>query len=830
MLVLQHNCARSSGVVHTALEAALEAQAGIACLQEPPVGKGEIGHPGFLFYWPEGPREHVRVVTAVRRDIVDKVVIEARTDLIDHPYFMAVDIVERGRRTRVVNCYDNRIGLGYTYVGASRSSRRALIDVNWDLIMDGRCLILGDFNAHSPAWNAISTTRENAGPLEDLINRHDLFVNNDLDVPTRPYKTQTSRGGRRGEKVLSDSIIDLTISNQALGPLASWEIEKEGLTTSDHLVIWASWDSPEGEEQSPQATITGWQIGVLLEDEEALEATLGTWNMTARARPPLTDKCSPGDVEDEAEWIESTLTEILGKHCKPIRLCARSKRWWGPLTIKARGVYITAHKAYQAGEIGDEDHREARRIYYTAIRKAKRECWEAFLQGTDEGSLTDQKRCWAALRYTKSSSSGTTPALIDPETKKVIAATFEEKEALFREQAFPQAPESDIWIEAPGVGKAHQMVSETTVKNALFSQGVEKAPGMDLLNFRAIRLLWRLDQARVIALIRQCLRLGVHPGVWKTAKGILLKKPGKGVYTVAKAYRVISLLKCLGKVVEKLVAELITDFAESQGLFHEGQFGGRRRRSAIDAVACLIGEIEHAWGEGRIGACLFMDIKGAFDHVVRSKLIGGLQATGMDGDLIRWVASFMSNRRALLVIDGHAGDEAPISSGLPQGSPVSPILFVLYVRLLATAIEDAVPGVRGLSFMDDQGLITAARSVQEACETLQRAAEVAIDWGLENGVRFDPEKTEAAFFCRHRSDRYRRSLRQAEIRIEGFKAKIMPETVRWLGVVLDRQLTLQSHYATCLQKARGTGWGLLPQGRRRCLVSPGVYVSGGCSS
>ncbi len=70
------------------------------------------------------------------------------------------------------------------------------------------------------------------------------------------------------------------------------------------------------------------------------------------------------------------------------------------------------------------------------------------------------------------------------------------------------------------------------------------------------------------------------------------------------------------------MADLITDFAETQGLFHEGQFGGRRQRSAVDAVACLIGEIEQAWGEGKLGACLFMDIMGAFDHVVRQKLIG----------------------------------------------------------------------------------------------------------------------------------------------------------------------------------------------------------------
>jgi hypothetical protein len=80
-----------------------------------------------------------------------------------------------------------------------------------------------------------------------------------------------------------------------------------------------------------------------------------------------------------------------------------------------------------------------------------------------------------------------------------------------------------------------------------------------------------------------------------------------------------------------------------------------------------------------------------------------------------------------LVIDSHANDETPINSGLPQGSPVSPVLFMLYIQLLAAAIKAAVPGIQGISFMDDQGLITAASSVKEAYKTLQQAAKVAIE-------------------------------------------------------------------------------------------------------
>uniref|UniRef100_A0A093X6J6 Phosphonoacetaldehyde hydrolase n=1 Tax=Talaromyces marneffei PM1 TaxID=1077442 RepID=A0A093X6J6_TALMA len=161
-----------------------------------------------------------------------------------------------------------------------------------------------------------------------------------VDMPTRPYKTELSRDGIRGEKVPSTSIINLTISNQALGLLDSWEIETDGLTTSDHLVIWASWECPEDIEDSPQeATITGWQIGALTEDKKALEAAISTLGELMSAQPSLTDDCSLRDVEREAEWIEQSLTDVLRRYAKPIRLCARSKRWWGPHTIEARRLY-----------------------------------------------------------------------------------------------------------------------------------------------------------------------------------------------------------------------------------------------------------------------------------------------------------------------------------------------------------------------------------------------------------------------------------------------------------------------------------------------------------
>jgi hypothetical protein len=190
-------------------------------------------------------------------------------------------------------------------------------------------------------------------------------------------------------------------------------------------------------------------------------------------------------------------------------------------------------------------------------------------------------------------------------------------------------------------------VSIDEVREALFVQSVKKAPGVDGISFKALRLLWRWAKDRIVALIQGCVRTGYHPCTWKTAKGVLLRKQGKPTYTIAKAYRVISLLSCLGKVVEKLVTK-----------------------------------VENAWVKKRTALALLLDVKGAFDRVNKKQLLNRMVQVGMAGNVVRWVDSFLSDRRAMLVIDGRTSETRNIQAGLPQGSPVSPVLFILSVSAM----------------------------------------------------------------------------------------------------------------------------------------------------
>ncbi|ODM21122.1 hypothetical protein SI65_04175 [Aspergillus cristatus] len=365
----------------------------------------------------------------------------------------------------------------------------------------------------------------------------------------------------------------------------------------------------------------------------------------------------------------------------------------------------------------------------------------------------------------------TTPTLRGPQGQ--LASSIDEKETLIHETAFPQAPGDSQEVEIPQ-GSWHSQVDEEIVKHALFYQAVQKAPGIDQLNFRALWLLWEWDSPRIVALAQQCFRLGLHPPVWKVAKGILLRKPNKPDYTAVKAYRVISLLNCLGKVVEKIAADAIAHHCETMGNTHE------------------------AWKLQQLVGALFLDVKGAFNHVNPSQR---LIEFSLDGDLIRWVQSFLTDQWVQSQIDNTQCPAHPINSGVPQGSPVSPILFIIYLSGVFDVVERSVAGVQSLSFADDIGLLASGHSVKEVCEKLQKAAKVAIEWGHGNMVQFDAGKTEAVLLtCKHGQE-LKDQIQQAQVEVDGHCVPFNLEATKWLGVWLDSGLNLKTHYQTCMRKA-----------------------------
>jgi len=270
----------------------------------------------------------------------------------------------------------------------------------------------------------------------------------------------------------------------------------------------------------------------------------------------------------------------------------------------------------------------------------------------------------------------------------LVAESWEDKAELIKEEAFPKPLKGVERKAQEEGGRMWKKITDEDIRLALFDQSVKKAPGPDRLGFKAMRLLWDRDAPRIIVIVKGTFRLGIHPRFWKEAKGVVLPKPNKPDYGVAKSYRVITLLNCLGKVVEKVAANAIAEECERSQLLHDGQFGCRKRRSAIDAVGRLMKRVEEAWGRGNTAAVLLMDVMGAFPHVAKGNLMKRMEEMGFEADLVRWVENFMEERKVIMSMDGREGDIMDVETGVPQGSPVSPVVFVIYLSGLFGEVEE----------------------------------------------------------------------------------------------------------------------------------------------
>ena len=165
------------------------------------------------------------------------------------------------------------------------------------------------------------------------------------------------------------------------------------------------------------------------------------------------------------------------------------------------------------------------------------------------------------------------------------------------------------------------------------------------------------------------------------------------------------------------------------------------------------------------------------------------------GDIIRWVNSFFTDRKVQLVIDGYTCSSKEVEAGLPQGSPISPILFVIYISGFFDHIEEKIP-VTTLSFADNIGIIAVESSIRDTTKTLEAAGLEAIQWGLQNRISFEVDKTEAVLFTKKR--KLAKEVKQARIRLENKSIRYNKEATRWLGIWLDSGLSFKAHYRTRL--------------------------------
>lgn len=147
-------------------------------------------------------------------------------------------------------------------------------------------------------------------------------------------------------------------------------------------------------------------------------------------------------------------------------------------------------------------------------------------------------------------------------------------------------------------------------------------------------------------------------------------------------------------------------------------------------------------------AALFIDVKRAFDYVSNTRMVERMIELGIDGDIIRWTQSFLTDQGVQLVIDGHDNKGRDVEKGIPQGSLVSPIHFLIYISGVFDKIAESNPSATSLYFVDDFGFVASGYSVTKLTKTLGEVAKVVLNWGKCNSIKYDMAKMEAVLFSK----------------------------------------------------------------------------------
>ncbi|GAA5998315.1 hypothetical protein JCM11641_002900, partial [Rhodosporidiobolus odoratus] len=204
-----------------------------------------------------------------------------------------------------------------------------------------------------------------------------------------------------------------------------------------------------------------------------------------------------------------------------------------------------------------------------------------------------------------------------------------------------------------------------------------------------LQILYPLLRDRLVPICDAILRLGHLPRSWRDALGVVLKKPKKDDYSLAKSYRLISLEQCIAKIPEAIVARRLSHLVESHNLVPPCHFGARRGRGAEEAVACFVDDIKRQWRDGNVVVGIALDNAKAFPSVRTERVMEDMKERGLPEAARKLVKSWMEDRRVKLLFEGKESGWIEWASGLPQGSPLSPIIFLLYnSQLLRDAQTD----------------------------------------------------------------------------------------------------------------------------------------------
>ena len=365
------------------------------------------------------------------------------------------------------------------------------------------------------------------------------------------------------------------------------------------------------------------------------------------------------------------------------------------------------------------------------------------------------------------------------------------------DSTLPNPPSTDPQFKIENVS-----LNESKIKLILKSLNPNKSHGWDKISIRMIKMCGPALAKPLFTIYKNCLDKGKFPSIWKKANVLPIYK--KDIKHLAQNYRPISLLPIFGKILEKIIFDDLYAHFFDNNIISDKQSGFRKGDSTIKQLLSICHDIFHAFDQNPPleARGVFLDISKAFDKVWHQGLLFKLETHGVSGKLYSIISSFLSNRLQRVTIEGVESQWQPVVAGVPQGSILGPLLFLVYINDLLVGIES-----NAKIFADDTSLFKISSDNSTSSKTLNDDLSKITQWAHQWKMIFNPDLTkqavEVVFSSKNNPTKF------DDLSFHGIPVKKVDDT-KHLGLLLHQKLSFDPHLDKKIKEAR-QGVGLMKQ-------------------
>eukprot|EP00662_Eupelagonemidae_sp_cell21_P021783 gene21783-biopygen31837 len=530
----------------------------------------------------------------------------------------------------------------------------------------------------------------------------------------------------------------------------------------------------------------------------------GTGSVSCWGRPKGTERGEQSKAQPKMKELMDAWERAwrrIGKEVVPERrIIIKAKRrrpgWFKP-EIKA-GIAERSQREEELRKAEDANKEEAQEKFNDAAKmveknivQAKMEFFQAKLAEMPKGRITGKKEGWVLwdLLMGRKKRCRAQPVLSADKTNEAFLRKVEN----IREPLLKHPLMETVQKEVPVMAHFTEII-EADVLAALAKDKGTRSVGIDGVPMNVLKKVGPKISQEIAQLANACIRERQWPEQWKKAEIVCIWK-NKGNKKEPKFYRPISMLPAVARLVERLLAEQLKDHIKMNNILPEFQHGFRAKHNTETALIQLVDYIATALDEGHTTLVASLDLAGAFDTLDRQVLGKKLDKTcGIKGAAGELLEDYLRGRYQRVRKPEETGGWRENPWGVPQGSVLGPLLFVLYCADLQEALGDTAV----VQYADDITLVVASKSPVEARDKMDSALKKFQEYAVGNRLAAEPTKTQLMVCTTKRSAVHS----NIKCTMDGHEIE-QSDTMKVLGVTLDNRLSWEQHNAKAAGKASG---------------------------